>query len=106
MARRLLLLSTSTVFGTRYLEHALPEMDDFLGSARSVLFVPFACHHALDKSDIQVFYFHFVFDRQKINELHFLEPGNQLLVENFREQNAAPLVAGERKYPDSFFICF
>jgi dipeptidase E len=42
MARRLLLLSTSTVFGTRYLEHALPELDDFLGGARSVLFVPLA----------------------------------------------------------------
>src|SRR5258708_35820151 len=42
MARRLLLLSTSTVFGTRYLEHALPELDDFLGDARTVLFVPFA----------------------------------------------------------------
>jgi dipeptidase E len=42
MARRLLLLSTSTVFGTRYLEHALPELDDFIGSARSILFVPFA----------------------------------------------------------------
>jgi dipeptidase E len=42
MARRVLLLSTSSVFGTGYLEHALPEIGDFLGSARSVLFVPFA----------------------------------------------------------------
>ena len=29
--KRLLLLSTSTVHGTGYLEHALPELDDFLG---------------------------------------------------------------------------
>ncbi|MFI5182913.1 MAG: dipeptidase PepE [Vicinamibacteria bacterium] len=42
MGRRLLLLSTSTVFGNGYLEHALPELEDFLGSARRVLFVPFA----------------------------------------------------------------
>jgi len=41
-SKRLLLLSTSTVHGTGYLEHALPELDDFLGDARRVLFVPFA----------------------------------------------------------------
>jgi dipeptidase E len=42
MARQLLLLSSSTVFGTRYLEHALPELRDFLGGVRRVLFVPYA----------------------------------------------------------------
>ena len=42
MARRLLLISTSTVFGTRYLEHALAELRDALRGAREVLFVPFA----------------------------------------------------------------
>ena len=42
--RRLLLLSTSTVFGSGYLEYAREEVDDFLGSVRRVLFVPFALH--------------------------------------------------------------
>lgn len=42
MSRRLLLISTSTVFGTRYLEHAYGELRDVLGGARRVLFVPFA----------------------------------------------------------------
>jgi dipeptidase E len=42
MARRLLLLSTSTVFGTQYLEHAFPELRDFLGGAGRVLFIPYA----------------------------------------------------------------
>ena len=39
---RLLLISTSTVFGTRYLEHAADELQDVLGGVRRVLFVPFA----------------------------------------------------------------
>ena len=42
MPPRLLLLSTSTVFGTGYLDHALPEMSDFLEGASRVLFVPYA----------------------------------------------------------------
>ena len=42
MPQRLLLISTSTVFSTGYLEHALPEIEDFLGSAERVLFVPYA----------------------------------------------------------------
>jgi dipeptidase E len=42
MARRLLLISTSTVFGTQYLEHAFPELRDFLGGTRRVLFIPYA----------------------------------------------------------------
>ena len=42
MARRLVLISTSTVFGTRYLEHAFPELRDALGSVSSVLFIPHA----------------------------------------------------------------
>jgi dipeptidase E len=47
MARRLLLISTSTVFGTRYLEHAFSELRGFLVGVRRVVFVPFAlkdCH--------------------------------------------------------------
>ncbi len=39
---RLLLISTSTVFGTRYLEHARAELRDVLAGASRVLFVPFA----------------------------------------------------------------
>ncbi len=40
--RRLLLLSNSTNFGSGYLDHAMPEILDFLGGARRLLFVPFA----------------------------------------------------------------
>jgi dipeptidase E len=42
MARRLVLVSTSTVFGTRYLEHAYPELRDGIGGAGRVLFIPYA----------------------------------------------------------------
>ncbi|MGE5124767.1 MAG: dipeptidase PepE [Betaproteobacteria bacterium] len=42
MARRLLLISTSTVFGTRYLEHAYGELRDVLAGVERVLFVPYA----------------------------------------------------------------
>lgn len=42
MPPKLLLLSTSTVHGTAYLEHAFFELRDFLGGVRRVLFVPFA----------------------------------------------------------------
>ena len=41
-APRLLLLSNSRNAGQGYLEHALPLLQDFLGSAQRVLFVPYA----------------------------------------------------------------
>ncbi len=41
-ARRLLLLSTSKLYGTEYLDHAEAEIRDFLGTIGRVLFVPFA----------------------------------------------------------------
>jgi dipeptidase E len=41
MGRDLLLISTSTVFGTSYLEHALPQLEALLGRRR-VLFIPYA----------------------------------------------------------------
>jgi len=47
MARRLVLISTSTVFGTRYLEHAYPELRDALGGVSRILFIP----HALKDRD-------------------------------------------------------
>lgn len=47
MTRRLVLISTSTVFGTRYLEHAYAELRDALGGVSRVLFVP----HALQDRD-------------------------------------------------------
>ena len=47
MARRLVLISTSTVFGTRYLEHAYAELRDALGGVARVLFIP----HALRDHD-------------------------------------------------------
>lgn len=40
--RRLLLLSSSTVAGTGYLDHAESEIRDHLGAVRRVLFVPYA----------------------------------------------------------------
>ncbi|MGI9087462.1 MAG: dipeptidase PepE [Chthoniobacterales bacterium] len=42
--RRVLLISSSTVFGRGYLDHAEPEIRDFLGSITRILFVPFALH--------------------------------------------------------------
>lgn len=42
--RRILLLSTSTVFGRGYLEYAVDEVRDFLGDVQRVLFVPFALY--------------------------------------------------------------
>jgi dipeptidase E len=42
MSRRLLLISTSTVFGTGYLEHAFGELRDVLAGVGRVLFVPYA----------------------------------------------------------------
>ena len=40
--KRLLLISTSTVFGTRYLEHAFEELRDVLQGVLRVLFIPYA----------------------------------------------------------------
>jgi dipeptidase E len=42
MPARLLLISTSTVHGTGYLEHALPELRALLQDIGRVLFIPFA----------------------------------------------------------------
>jgi dipeptidase E len=42
MPRRLLLISNSTNHGQGYLDHVLAEIDDFLGSERRLVFVPFA----------------------------------------------------------------
>jgi dipeptidase E len=41
-SRRILLLSSSTIFGSEYLDHAEDEIRDFLGKITGVLFVPFA----------------------------------------------------------------
>src|SRR6185503_11472713 len=41
-AKRLLLISNSTLFGGGYLDHAEQAIVDFLGPSRCVLFVPFA----------------------------------------------------------------
>jgi len=42
--KRLLLLSSSTVHGSGYLEYATTEIRDFLGNAERLVFVPFALH--------------------------------------------------------------
>ena len=41
-ARRLLLISNSTMFGRGYLDHAVDEIRDLLGGNRRIVFVPFA----------------------------------------------------------------
>lgn len=42
--RRLLLISTSVVHGTGYLDHAEPWIEDHLRGVREILFVPYALH--------------------------------------------------------------
>ena len=42
--RSLLLVSTSTTFGTGYLDHCADAMTETVGAARKILFVPFALH--------------------------------------------------------------
>src|ERR1700730_10811630 len=41
---RILLISNSTVYGCGYLDHVEAEIGSFLGSAKKVLFFPFALH--------------------------------------------------------------
>ena len=41
---RLLLISTSTVFGTGYLDHAEAEILDHLSGVKRILFIPYALH--------------------------------------------------------------
>jgi dipeptidase E len=43
-AKRLLLISNSTLHGSGYLDHAEAEIRDALGEIKRVLFVPFALH--------------------------------------------------------------
>src|SRR5688572_19757315 len=42
--KRVLLISNFTLYGGRYLDHAAAEICDFLGSAKSVLFIPYALY--------------------------------------------------------------
>jgi len=44
MSKRILLISSSTVYGRGYLDHVEEEIRGFLGSVKEVLFVPFAQH--------------------------------------------------------------
>jgi dipeptidase E len=43
-AKRILLISNSTLYGSGYLDHAAAEIRDFLGDIERVLFVPFALY--------------------------------------------------------------
>jgi len=43
-ARRILLISNSTVHGKNYLDHVQDEVIDFLGNARKIIFFPFALY--------------------------------------------------------------
>jgi dipeptidase E len=40
--KRILLISNSTLYGSGYLDHAEGEIRDFLGTAKRIVFVPFA----------------------------------------------------------------
>ena len=42
--KRLLLISNSTLYGSRYLDHAAAEIRDFLGDVKRPVFIPFALH--------------------------------------------------------------
>src|SRR5688572_22946109 len=42
--KRILLISNSTLYGSGYLDHAADEICDFLGSVKTVLFVPYALY--------------------------------------------------------------
>lgn len=44
MNKRILLISSSTVYGSSYLDHAEPEIRSFLGDLKRVLFIPFALY--------------------------------------------------------------
>ena len=41
---RVLLISNSTLYGSGYLDHAAAEICDFLGGAKSVIFIPYALY--------------------------------------------------------------
>jgi len=42
--KRILLISNATLFGSGYLDHAADEIQDFLATAKTVLFIPYALH--------------------------------------------------------------
>jgi len=42
MTKRILLISNSTMHGSGFLDHCMPEIVDFLGSKRKIAFIPFA----------------------------------------------------------------
>jgi dipeptidase E len=68
-AKRLLLLSTSTIFGSGYLEYAESELRDFLGDVQRVLFVPFALHdHAGYASKVRARFETLGFELQSLHE--------------------------------------
>jgi dipeptidase E len=67
--KRLLLLSTSTIYGSGYLEYATAELREFLGSARRVLFVPFALYdHAGYASKVRARFEAMGFELRSIHE--------------------------------------
>lgn len=68
-SKRLLLLSTSTVFGGGYLEYADAEVREFLGSVPRVLFVPFALHdHAAYAAKVRARFATFGCELQSVHE--------------------------------------
>lgn len=49
--RRILLLSTSTLHGGGYMQYALPHVSKFVGTRRSILFVPYARPSGMSHDD-------------------------------------------------------
>ena len=66
---RILLLSTSTLFGGGYLDYAETEVTDFLGNIRRVLFVPFALYdHAAYASRTRERFARLDYDLESLHE--------------------------------------
>ena len=74
-SRRILLLSTSTVFGGGYLEYAAAEVREFFGNVGRVLFVPFALHdHAAYAAKVRERFIAMGFELESLHDSH---PGKE-----------------------------
>ncbi|HMJ05721.1 MAG TPA: dipeptidase PepE [Chthoniobacterales bacterium] len=69
--KRILLLSTSTVFGGQYLEYAEAEVHQFLEGVGQVLFVPFALHdHAGYAARVKIRFAAMGFGLESLHDAH------------------------------------
>ena len=49
--RKVLIVSTSTIYGTTYLEYILPEVKVFFGEKKNILFIPYARPSGISHDD-------------------------------------------------------